>query len=70
MSMKDILADYSLRASPGIAWLGSKLAAIDLPTLVTVATGVYMVLQIYKAILDIRAAKRKEKAECKPSDNA
>lgn len=70
MTVKEVAIDYSVRATPGIAYVGSWFAKVDLPTLVTIATGVYMILQIYKAVLDIRAAKRKEKSECKLSDNA
>lgn len=68
MSIKDILVDRSVQAAPSASYLSALLAGVSIPTVVSVLTGIYVSLQIYKAVLDIRAAKRKEKLQCKVSE--
>lgn len=68
MSIKEIVLDRTVQAAPSGAYLTATAIYGYLPMLVSVMTALLVALQIYKAIVDIRAAKRKEKAACKPSD--
>lgn len=70
MSVKEILLDRSVQAAPSGAYLTATAIYGYLPVVVSVMTAILVALQIYKAIVDIRAAKRKERAECKISVNA
>ena len=62
--VKEIAIDRAIQAAPATTYLSATAILGALPTIVSVMTAVLVALQIYKAISEIRAAKRKEKLEC------
>lgn len=61
------VADRAVQWSPGIAYVGTYLNKVDLPTVVSLLTAAFLCLQIYgkvQELRDRRAAKRKESKAC------
>ncbi|MNJ09284.1 hypothetical protein D3C77_34260 [compost metagenome] len=67
-TVRDILIDKAIQAAPAGTYLSATVIMGYLPVVVSIMTAVLIGLQIYKAITEIRAAKRKEKSECNPSN--
>lgn len=67
MNVQEAVMDGGVRASPSLAWLSTYATAETIPVIVSILTGTLVLLQIYKTLGEIRAAKRKEKLECKRS---
>lgn len=61
--MKEILVDRAVTASPSVSYIGATVAGLPIPTVVTILTGILVSLQIYKAVTEILAARRKVKAD-------
>jgi hypothetical protein len=66
--MKDMLMDRAATASPSVGYIGATVAGLPIPTIVTILTGVLVSLQIYKAVTEIIAARRKVKADANPTE--
>lgn len=66
--VREIAVDRAIQAAPATTYLSATAILGALPTIVSIMTAVLVGLQIYKAIGEIRAAKRKEKLECATSD--
>lgn len=68
VSAPGIIGNNSVTAAPSLAYLGTVVASVPIPTFVSLLTGVLVLFQIYKTVIEIRAAKRKESEACKASD--
>lgn len=60
MGVKDIITERVTTAAPSTAYLAAYFTVPSIPTIVSILTGVLVVIQIYKGLLEIRIARRKE----------
>lgn len=66
--VREVVVERTLQSAPAATYVTATAILGYLPAVISVMTAILVALQIYKAITEIRAAKRKERAECATSD--
>lgn len=71
MSVRDVIVDTGVKATPPATYLGAVLADLNIPLMVSILSGVLVLLQIYFTVLKILDVRKKDKeaqAVCQPSE--
>lgn len=68
MSVKDIVAERATSAAPSAAYLGAYFTMPSIPTIVSILTGILVCFQLYKAVIEIKIARKKKELLYAPKE--
>ena len=61
MSIREIVTERATTAAPSTAYLAAYFTIPSIPTIVSILTGILDAFQLYKAVVEIRVSRLKER---------
>jgi hypothetical protein len=68
MSIKDIVTERATTAAPSTAYLAAYFTVPSIPTVVSILTGILVCFQLYKAVIEIKIARKKKELLYAPKE--
>lgn len=68
MTIREIVAERATQAAPSATYLGAYFTVPSIPTIVSILTGILVCFQLYKAVIEIKIARRKKELLFEPKE--